>query len=734
MHLNVVNLSISDTLNKPPEDIEDTKLQPPVAAVKPVQREYHGQVHTDDYGWLRSQCWLDVLRSPEALETPIREYLQSENDYCEAMLQPTVNLQKQLLAEMRGRIKEDDSEVPEKDGPYAYYWRYRSGEEHPVFARTPREGGEETILLDGELESQGKDYFELGDCEVSPDHRLLAWSCDDSGSEHYKMRIRDIESGCDLPEVIEDVESLGWATPDYLFYTRLDSAHRASEVFRHKPLSAASDDVLVMQESDERFSMSVGLFRCSTQFEISSSTDDQDEIWLLDTAYPEQEPKLVARRRPGHEYSVDILGDHLVILTNSGGATDFRFVTAPLATPGEDHWVELLAHQHGSLRQGLFVYRDFIVWLEESEALPQIRFMKSDVLQRAGTQSMQPDDEAIGNIEFEETAFELDIEPAPEYDGDIFRFVYSSPTTPATTYEYCLGSGNRQIIKQREIPSGHEPGSYQTQRLQVESKDGTAVPMTILYHRDTPLDGTAPCVLYGYGAYGASTSASFSSNRLSLVDRGFIYAIAHVRGGEENGRDWYLQTKGAGKQRSFDDFNACARYLASSTIADSKGIISFGGSAGGLLVAAAVNQEPHMYRGVVAAVPFVDVLNTMLDASLPLTPGEWSQWGNPIDDAQAFETINAYSPYDQVQANDYPAMLVTGSLFDPRVGYWEPAKWVAQLRRYKTDSNPLLFKTEMQGGHFGQSGRFGQLEDMALIYAFILWVTDKDSGGNSGRN
>lgn len=674
---------------------------------------------------MRSTRWLDVLRTPEELEAPIRQYLQQENDYCEAVLQPTAELQKQLLDEMRGRIKEDDSEVPEKDGPYAYYWRYRSGDEHPVFARTPRAGGPETILLDGESESQGKDYFELGDCEVSPDHRLLAWSCDDTGSEHYRMRIREIDRARDFNEVIDDVDSLGWATPEHLFYTRLDDAHRASQVFRHKPQTDAADDVLVMQESDERFSMSVGLFRCPTQFEISTSTDDQDEIWLIDTANAEQAPRLIAPRRAGHEYSVDVLGQDLIILTNSGGATDFRFVTAPLATPEEEHWVELVAHQPGCLRQDLFVYRNYIVWLEESQALPQIRFMNSDVLQRAGQTCLQPDDSAINTIEFEETAYALEIEPSPEFDGDIFRFDYSSPTTPSTTYEYCLDSAQRRIIKQREIPSGHDPEDYLTQRVTVPSADGVAVPMTILYHKNTPLDGTAPCVLYGYGAYGASSSASFSSSRLSLVDRGLVYAIAHVRGGEENGRNWYLQTKGAGKQRSFDDFNACAAYLASSQIAATDGVVSFGGSAGGLLVGAAVNQAPDLYRAVVAAVPFVDALNTMLDASLPLTPGEWSQWGNPIEDAAAFDTIEAYSPYDQVQAVAYPAMLVTASLSDPRVGYWEPAKWVARLRECKTDDQPLILKTEMQGGHFGQSGRFGQLEDMALIYAFILWVTGK---------
>lgn len=667
------------------------------------------------------------MRSPDQLESDIHRHLCCENDYCEAVLQSTAELRKQLLAEMRGRIKEDDSEVPEKDGEFAYYWRYRTGEEHPVFARTPRDGGPETILLDGELESQGKEYFELGDCEVSPDHRLLAWSFDDTGSEHYSVRLRDIGSSQDLPDRIENVESLSWATPQHLFYTQLDDAHRASKVFRHSPLTDAAADVLVMQEADERFSMDVGLCRCQSVFEISSSTDDQDEVWLLDVANPEQGPRLVAARRAGHEYSVDVLGEQLVILTNSNGATDFRLVTAPLSAPGEANWQELLAHQPGCLRQELFVYRDHIIWLEISRALPQICHINSNML-AADKQQLLPlsaDASAIAKIDFDETAYTLDVEPSPEYDADTFRFIYSSPTTPATWFEYSLASRQREVIKSTEIPSGHDPVDFRTTRLSVTSADGVAVPMTILYHKDTALDGTAPCVLYGYGAYGASSMASFSSNRLSLVLRGFVFAIAHVRGGEENGRDWYLQTKGEGKQKSFDDFNACAAFLAGNRIATADGIVGFGGSAGGLLVGAAVNQAPDLYRAIVAAVPFVDVLNTMLDASLPLTPGEWVQWGNPIEDEQAFDIIQSYSPYDQVRRTDYPAMLVTASLSDPRVGYWEPAKWVARLREYKTDNNALLLKTEMQGGHFGQSGRFGQLEDTALIYAFILWVTGK---------
>jgi len=703
------------------------ELLPPSATPQPRQSAHHGVTLDDEFAWLRSEQWQAVVADPELLEPPIRDYLEAENLYCDAVLAPVGELCEQVFAEMRGRIKEEDIDVPEKDGPYAYYWRYRAGEEHPVFARMPRAGGEETLLLDGHVESQHSGYFELGDCEVSPDHRLLAWSFDDTGAESYLARIRDLSSSAELPVEIRDVDSLSWATPDYLFYAQLDEEHRASRVFRHRMGQAVSEDVLVMHEHDPRFVLSVGLCRDGRRLEITSSTDDQSEVWLIDCADPEKPPVRVLERRAGHEYSIEVDDDELFVLSNREDCLDFSILISPReqakGQSGEQLWKTLVPHRAGCLLEEMFLYRDYLVWQELEAGTPRICYVRRSSADSTEVGHGQPYKSPVQTIAFDEEAFELEMEPSPEFDATTFRFVYSSPTTPETWYEFDLDHGTREVLKTTEIPSGHNASDYRTARFSVPSTAGEMVPLTLLYHHTTALDGSAPCLLYGYGAYGSSCMPSFSANRLSLVDRGFVYAIAHVRGGEEKGRNWYLQSKGAGKQYSIDDFIACARFVGEQHLADASRIVSFGGSAGGLLVGAAVNQAPQLFAGVVAAVPFVDVLNTMLDESLPLTPGEWAQWGNPITDESAFHNIRNYSPYDQVANLDYPPMLVTGSVSDPRVGYWEPAKWVARLRARKSGDSLLLLKTEMSGGHGGQSGRFGHLEDLAVLYAFILWVT-----------
>lgn len=686
----------------------------PVAEKVAHESEWHGQPISDPYHWLRASNWQQAVREPSLLAPDIRDYLEAENQYCDVVLRDTRELQKTLIAEMRGRLKEDETEIPENDGPFAYYWRYRQGEEHPVFARVPRiehdflnvDRDSEELLLDAHLLSQQHEYFELGDGEVSPDHKLFAWSCDITGSEYCTLFIRDIARGTDLDYQIEDVDLVTWATPDILFYTKIDDSHRASRIYRHAVGSDPKQDVLVMQEDDPRFELSVSLSRTGAYIEIGSGTDDQDESWLLSTADPTAEPVLVAPRAAGFEYSIDLQGENLVILTNSDGATDFKIMTAPLATPQQEHWRELVAHKPGRLLLGVDCFKDYLVWMEREEALPKIVIRFNDGRSR--------------EIAFDEEAYSLGISLSPEYDSRQIRFIYSSPTTPSQWYDYDPFSAKRTLLKETEIPSGHQSSDYITRRLRVAARDGQTVPVTCLYHRDTPIDGTAPCLLYGYGSYGSSMPASFSTSRLSLVDRGFVFAIAHVRGGEEKGRDWYLTTKGRGKQQTFNDFIDCATHLQNEGYSSKNGMVCMGGSAGGLLIGSVINQAPQLFAGAIARVPFVDVLNTMLDDTLPLTPGEWAQWGNPIEDPDAFDWIQAYSPYDQVSAQDYPAMLVTGSVSDPRVGYWEPAKWVARLRVLKTDDNALLLNTRMAAGHFGKSGRFGGLEDQALAYAFAI--------------
>ncbi|WP_223428638.1 S9 family peptidase [Tateyamaria pelophila] len=685
----------------------------PVAEKRPTQQTVHGVVLNDDYHWLRAENWQEAMRDPAKLPSDIAAYLNAENDYYEAAMADTIALQKELVAEMRGRIKEDDASVARKNGPYLYGRRFRAGDEHPVFERTPCAGGPAEISLDVQVEATAYDYFNLGAFAVSPDHQLLAWSADTSGAEFYTLRIRDLKTGKDTGDVLEDIGSIAWADPKTLFYVRVDANHRPNKVFRHTLGSDPAEDVLVFEEKDPRYHTGVGRMRSGAFISIQTGMNDENETMIISTSAPETPPQIIAPRRTGIEYTAHHQGDHFVILTNES-AVDFKVVLTPVDAPGAENWVDFIAHEPGRMIIDLACYRDWTIWLERSNALPHVRFVKTG----QNPQHAQ-------TITFEEEAYSLGFDPSPEYDTDDFRFVYSSPTTPLQTYSYPLSTGKQVLLKEAEIPSGHDPAQYITRRITAQSHDGAGVPVTILHHKDTVLDGSAPCLLYGYGSYGMSMPASFSTNRLSLVDRGFVYAIAHVRGGEEKGRNWYEAAKFDRKVNSFYDMIAAGQTLAAEGYTSQGQIVIQGGSAGGLLVGAVVNMAPDLLAGVIADVPFVDVLNTILDDTLPLTPGEWSQWGNPIENEDAFADIRSYSPYDNVVPQAYPAMLVTAGVSDPRVTYWEPAKWVAKLRATKTDGNALLLRTNMTSGHFGKSGRFAALEDAARSFAFALKAVGK---------
>lgn len=679
----------------------------PRAAQHPTQTQVHGVTLHDDYAWLRAANWQEAMRDPSLLPADIAAYLQAENAYYDAAMADTADLQTALIAQMRGRIKEDDTSVPRKMGPYAYVMRYTQGAEHPLYIRTPRDGGDETVLLDVNALAAAHDYFDLGSVAASPDHRWLAWQADTTGSEFFTLRLRDTATGADSTVSIPDVGSIAWVDPQTLIYVRVDPQHRPNKVFRHRLGSDPADDVLIYHEQDPRYFVGVSRMRSGAFVQIATGMNDENEVWVIPTATPDAAPTLIAARSTGLEYEIDHQDDRFIILTNAGGAVDFKIAAAPIATPDRAHWADLVAHRAGRMVIGIAAYRDWLIWVERENALPRICY------QRRGNDMVQ-------TIAFAEEAYALGADPSAEYDTDLFRFTYSSPTTPTQVFDFDLASGARRLIKQTELPSGHTPADYVTRRIMAPSHDGALVPVTILHRADTPLDGSAPCLLYGYGSYGASMPASFSSNRLSLVDRGFVYAIAHVRGGEEKGRAWYEDAKFARKVNTFHDFIATAETLAQQGYTAKGQIVAQGGSAGGLLGGAVANMRPDLWAGIIADVPFVDVLNTILDDTLPLTPGEWSQWGNPIDSRDAFDAIASYSPYDNVSAQDYPAMLVTAGVSDPRVTYWEPAKWVAKLRRTKTDGNILLLKTNMTSGHFGKTGRFAALEDAARSYAFAI--------------
>ncbi|MEY9592786.1 oligopeptidase B [Bradyrhizobium yuanmingense] len=688
-----------------------TPSKPPVAPRRPHSFTRHGITVTDDYAWLKDANWQEVLRDPAVLDPDIRKYLDEENAYTESLLGHTSGLQKTLVREMRGRIKEDDSSVPSPDGPFAYFRRFREGGQHEMFGRMPRDGGEGEIVLDGDALARDHTYFKFGGSRHSYDHKLQAWSADTKGSEYFSIRVRDWATGTDLADLVEETDGgVVWAADaKSFFYVKLDDNHRPMQVWRHKLGTKQADDTLVYEEQDAGWFTHLHESTSGRFCVIAGGDHETSEQRLIDLANPEAPPRLVATREEGVQYSLADRGDELFILTNADDAVDFKIVTAPLHAPERKNWRDLIPYRPGIYIIDLDLYAGHLVRLERANALPSvvIRDLASN------------EEHAIA---FDEAAYSLDTMGSYEFDTTTLRFAYSSMTTPSEVYDYDMVKRTRVLRKRQEIPSGHDPADYVTTRIMAKSHDGAEVPVSILYRRGLKLDGAAPLLLYGYGSYGMAMPASFSANRLSLVDRGFVYAIAHIRGGADKGWGWYLDGKREKKTNSFDDFAASARALIDAKYTSAKRIVGHGGSAGGMLMGAVANRAGELFAGIVAEVPFVDVLNTMLDDTLPLTPPEWPEWGNPIESEKDFRTILSYSPYDNVAAKDYPAILAMGGLTDPRVTYWEPAKWIARLRATMTGGGPVLLRTNMGAGHGGASGRFDRLDEVAIVYAFALWA------------
>ncbi|SDT98239.1 S9 family peptidase [Stappia sp. ES.058] len=696
----------------------------PRAEKRPVTATVHGIDRTDPYAWLRADNWQEVMRAPDTLDPAIRAYLEAENAYLEEGLADTSALQHTLFGEMKGRIKEDDSSVPTADGPFAYGVRFVTGGQHPKLVRIARDDIDakaptEELLIDGDKEAEGKAYFRLAGAMHSPDHDKLAWAFDDTGSEFYTLLIRDLASGEDLADRIPDTGGGGvWsACGRHVFYVRLDENHRPSKLFRHEIGSDPANDVLVYEEADAGFFMGVGKTQSGRFITIDIHDHETSEVHLIPADDPTAAPVCVAPRQTATEYSVeDDGGAQLVILTNAERSEDFRIVTAPvadtLAGKGRSVWTDLVPHKPGRLILSHTLYAKHMVRLEREDGLPRIVVRRlADGLEHA--------------IAFDEEAYALGMADGYEFNTNRIRFTYSSMTTPSQVYDYDMETRARTLRKTQDVPSGHDPKDYVTRRIHAPAADGESVPVTLLYRADTPLDGSAPCLLYGYGSYGISMPAGFNTNCLSLADRGFVYAIAHVRGGKDKGFRWYADGRRETKTNTFTDFIAAARHLASERFTSAERIVAQGGSAGGMLMGAVANMAPDAFGGLIAEVPFVDVLNTMLDDTLPLTPPEWPEWGNPIASKEDYAYIAAYSPYDNVTAQAYPPILAVGGLTDPRVTYWEPAKWVARLRELRTNDAPLYLKTNMDAGHGGASGRFDRLKEVALVYAFALKVAGK---------
>ena len=658
--------------------------------------------------WLRDPNWSAVLKDPDCLRDDIRAYLQMENEYCQAALATTVRLQERLFKEMQARICEDDQSAEDGDGDYVYYKRWQKQQQYPLFCRRCKQTSTEEILLDGNRIAQGHDFLSIGDCLHSPDHQRIAYTQDSQGSEFYSLHLRDIKTQTELIEPIAGVQGdFAWLNDSQtVAYVSLDDCHRPDEV---RLRGVDGFDKLLYQEKDKSFFVAVSKTRSSRFIVIQPHDHSSSEAWLLDADSADSELWLLQRREKELKYSVEERHGQLLILTNADGAENYKLMCSePLS--GRHHWTDFFVPQEAVLLESMLVAADFIALLQRRHGRQELV-----VIDSAGQHHC---------LDFDQPAYELNLINTFDYHSPLLRFSYSSMTQPEQTIDYHYQKKTRTIVKQQKVPSGHRPERYQIQRLLVSSYDGEKVPLTLMHDRSVALDGRAPLLLYAYGAYGYSSSTAFSIRRLSLVNRGYIYAIAHVRGGMEKAYRWYRQGKMEHKQNTFADFIAAAEYLIDNKICSARRLAIHGGSAGGMLIGAVLNQRAQLFAAAIANVPFVDVLNTMCDPELPLTPPEWLEWGNPINDEKAYKTIAAYSPYDNISRQAYPHLLVTAGLSDPRVSYWEPAKWVAKLRTHSTGDSLILLKTIMTAGHAGPSGRYEDLRETALNYAFLLYVME----------
>lgn len=685
------------------------EVKPPVAAKKPHSYTVHGITVEDPYDWLYDKSY------PKVDDPEVLAHLEAENAYFEAQMAAQAPFIEALFAEMRARIKEDDSTVPQKDGDYLYWSEFEEGAQYRKHYRRPVGGGEPQLLLDENELAEGHEYFRLGAASVSENGRYLAYSVDTDGSERYTARIKDLQTGALLPDIIPNLRSdLVWVKNDTaLVYGPSTEEWRTLEAKMHVIGTPLEADVTLYKEEDQSFGVGAGLSAQKDWLIISTGDNETSEVRLVSAADPTAAPILVRPRMKGVEYSVDVRDGELWVLTNDDHI-NFRLAKAPLAQPGA--WETVIAGSNDFYLTDFQLFADFFVTEGRRQGLDQIEL-------RRYTDPTTPTP-----IAFPEPSYTAGLSNNPEYAVSTLRLAYQSMVTPATVYDYEVASGKLITLKTQEIPSGYDPSLYVSERITIEARDGTLVPVSILMRRDRAeilkragIAGPGPLHLYAYGAYGYAVPPGFSTTRLSLVDRGFAYAIAHIRGGDDLGRRWYLQGKLFARRNTFNDFVDAGRGLIARGYTAEGMVTASGGSAGGELMGAVINQDPKQYGAVVAHVPFVDVVNTMLNEKLPLTPGEWQEWGNPILDKEAFAYMLSYSPYDQVSAKAYPPLLVTAGLNDPRVTYWEPAKWVAKLRELKTDDNLLLLKTNMGAGHGGQSGRWNSLKETAEEFAFILW-------------
>jgi oligopeptidase B len=673
-------------------------MKPPVALREESSVTAHGDTRADPYAWLRKKDDPRVL-----------EHLQAENAYTDSL--SSVDLEKKLYDEILSHIQETDTSPPMRWGPYEYYTRTEEGKQYGIHCRS--KDGVEEILIDGNERAEGQTYYAIGNFDVRDDHSLLAFSEDVTGNESYTVRFKDLSTGELLAdELTGTYYSSAWTNDGTAFYyTTHDEQMRPYRAWMHRLGTEQSDDVLVYEEKDERFFLDVSKTRSKRFVNITLASAVTSEEWFADADAPTTDFRVMEPRQQEIEYYAAHHEDRFLIWVNDTGR-NFRLVEAPVSDPSRASWKELVPHRDDVKIESVLAFKDFLVRYERSNALPRLHVTR-----------VATGDEHI--IEMPDPVYTASPGGNAEYETDVFRFGYTSLTTPTTTYDYDVSTRGRTLIKQQPVPGGFDAANYESERIWATASDGVKVPISLVWRKGTPRDGTAPCWLYGYGSYGISMPVAFSPNRLALLDRGFVYAIAHIRGGGDLGQPWHDDGRLMNKRNTFTDFIACAEHLIAENYTSSDRLVIHGGSAGGLLMGAVTNMRPDLFFAVIADVPFVDALNTILDPSLPLTATEWEEWGNPIESEDAYRYMKSYSPYDNVEAKAYPNILALAGFNDPRVSYWEPAKWVARLREKKTDDNVLLLKTRLDSGHGGPSGRYDALREIAFVYAFALDLLEK---------
>jgi len=708
--------SIFATSCKKSEDLMNKNLTPPVADKKPKRLTVHNDVRVDDYFWMRLSDDQKNATEKDEQTQKVLTYLEQENKYFEGVMNGTFDFQESLFQELKGRIKEDDTSVPYFKNGYYYLTRYEKGKQYPIFARKKDSlEAEEEILFDVNIEAEGYEYFKLSGLSVSSNNNLVAFSTDTVSRRQYTIQIKDLETGKIFSDKIENTTgSSVWANDNKtLFYTKKDPVTlRGEKIFKHTLGTDASEDIEVYFEEDESFETFVFKTKSQEFIAIGSYSTVSTEYRVLNANNPDGNFEIIQPRERDLEYSLAHYNGEFYILTNKDGATNFKLMKTPVETPSKENWVDVIPHRDETLLEDISIFKEYLVLEERTNGLSKIRIKRWD-----NTEDYY--------LPFSEETYNVGVYANPEFDTRIIRYGYSSFTTPNSVIDFDMKSQEKEIKKEQEILGGKfDKSNYKSERVWATARDGKKVPISLVYHKDTKLSKDTPLLQYAYGSYGYTVPDYFSSTRLSLLDRGFVYALAHIRGGQYLGRQWYEEGKMFHKKNTFTDFIDCSKYLIDNNYTSAEHLYASGGSAGGLLMGVIVNMNPELYNGVIASVPFVDVISTMLDESIPLTTGEFDEWGNPKN-KDSYDYMLSYSPYDQVLEQDYPNMLVTTGLHDSQVQYWEPAKWVAKLRDKKTDNNILLLHTNMETGHGGASGRFDALKEVARDYTFLFALERK---------